>query len=495
MNIEDLMSFAVIVRNVPSTVPDFVFKQILHDSHVRYERTVHFTPDPQQNGFQTAYFFVKDKPTLQKALSTLNECEIDDQILVAEETSGDFVTQFKEKEEKQRKKALHAKGIFPVEDKITPDKVPDPAELAAPFHSMNLHPDILRNLDRMGIKTPSPIQALAIPLALEGKDVIGRAQTGTGKTLAFAIPIINKMLNDQKHGVRALILAPTRELAIQTQQVFDELLTGTEFNATVIYGGENILDQIVKIRKGIDVLIATPGRLLDMQGRGRLRFDMADFFVLDEADRMMDMGFIPDVSTIHRCFYDHPQTMLFTATTPREFMRETTRFLKDPAFVDVGAPDLSPLDAVEQEIIRVHSNDKDKKLEQILKKETGPTIVFTSTKKDAERIASWLAADGFLVNRVHGDIEQDDRIKAVNAFRAGAIKILIATDVAARGLDIEGVEHIINYDVPQEPEDHLHRIGRTARAGATGKATTFVTKKDERTLHEFEIVFGKKFVK
>ncbi|MDX9752699.1 MAG: DEAD/DEAH box helicase [bacterium] len=484
------MNQALTIHNLPSSVPDFVLKQIFQENHIRYEN-IHLGTDPDESGLVVVHVVLEEKAKIDQALATLNECEVGDQVLQAEVADSAVVRDLIRVKEEKRRKKLRSQGVFLEEDKITPDKLDDPASLETPFSAMNLSDTVMRNLARQGIEKPTPIQALAIPYAMQGCDIIGRAQTGTGKTIAFAIPIIERILANPKYGVRALILAPTRELAIQTQQVFETLVAGTNIKTFVMYGGEHILDQLVKLREGVDILVATPGRLLDLQSRSRVRFDMAEVFVLDEADRMMDMGFIPDIQTIYRCFYEHPQTLMFTATTPKEFVRETKNFLHEPVFIDVGAPDLSPLDTVEQEIIHLRSNERDQKLYEILKAETGPTIIFSSTKKDAERLASYLAADGFQVSRIHGDIEQSERIRAVELFKSGVLNILVATDVAARGLDIDGVAHVINYDLPSEPEDHLHRIGRTARAGASGKATTFVTPEDERHLKYFQTVFGR----
>ena len=486
------MSHAVTIYNLPVNTPDHILEEVLAENCIEYSELAYQAIEDEPS-FKAAHLLLDDRTPLKLTLDVLNETELADLVLTAEETSLEITNELIRIRNDKQRKILRKRGIIPEEDRVTPNSLEDPSLLAMPFYDLEISDIQLANLDRLGIQTTTPIQALSIPFVLEGRDIIGRASTGTGKTLAYAIPIVEKILAKPRGGIRALILSPTRELAIQIQQVFEGLLEGTPFRAIVIYGGEHIIDQIVKLREGIDILIATPGRLLDLQGRGRLRFDMADIFVLDEADRMMDMGFMPDVNTIHACFFAHPQTLMFSATTPKEFLRETVRFLNDPVFVDVGAPDLSPLDTVTQEIIHVKQNEKDDKLYEILSHEEGSAIVFTSTKKDAERLASRMAYDGFPVARIHGDIDQEDRLKAVTAFREGKIRFLIATDVAARGLDIDNIAHIINYDLPNEPEDHLHRIGRTARAGATGKATTFVTREDRKLLKEFEIVFGKKF--
>lgn len=484
------MSQSVTVRNVPCNIPEFVFKQVLKENKVGYTELLFPSEIPEGAETQEVHILLRDDTPMDKAIARLSDCEVSDQIIEPLETPADIYQELFHKHEEKRKKALHAKGVYPEEDKITPNSLDDPSQARIPFHTLNLSETSLKNLSNHNIEETTPIQALSIPYALQGHDIIGRAQTGTGKTLAFALPIVEKILAEPKKGIRALVISPTRELAIQIEEVFAQLIEGTEIKTFVMFGGEHILEQIVKLREGVDILVATPGRLLDLQNRRRVRFDMAEIFVMDEADRMMDMGFMPDVKTIHSCFYEHPQTMLFSATTPREFIREINYFLNDPVFVDVGAPDLSPLEAVTQELLEVNESDKPDKLYEILSQEDETTLVFCSTKKDTENLASRLASDGFPVKRVHGDIDQADRIAAVNAFRNGEIRILVATDVAARGLDIPNVEHVINYDLPQEPEDHIHRIGRTARAGASGKATTFITKKDKKNLRQFDLVLG-----
>ncbi|MGC9329883.1 MAG: DEAD/DEAH box helicase, partial [Candidatus Hinthialibacter sp.] len=436
-----------------------------------------------------AYIVLKQPEAVKSALRRLQGCEISDCIIEPAEV-GEAGLQWIE-EELERKNVEQKSPKPPSEERhfskeIVSELEVDDAIECLPFASLGVSDSVLKNLSRLGFTMATPIQTLAIPPAMEGCDLIGRAQTGTGKTLAFGISIVERLLAKPGRGMRALVVAPTRELAIQIKESIEEILVDTGLKTMVVYGGDSILDQMLELREGVDILIATPGRLLDLQSRGRVRIDSAEIFVLDEADRMLDMGFLPQISDIFRCFYEHPQTMLFSATMSTELRQLTGLNLKDPVFVNTGAPDLTPLDSVSQEVFYVSPDEKEQILFDVINHETGPIIIFARTKRSTERLANRLKSAGYSATRIHGDIDQSKRLQAMEAFREGKFQILVATDIASRGLDIEGIAHVINYDLPMAPEDHLHRIGRTARAGAKGKATTFVTHQERRTIRPFK---------
>ena len=342
----------------------------------------------------------------------------------------------------------------------------------------------------MGFEMAMPVQTLSIPPAMEGRDLIGRAQTGTGKTLAFGIPMIETCLRRPGAGLRGLILAPTRELAIQIHAVMEELVEGMPLRVGLVYGGASILDQMLQLRDGVDILVATPGRLLDFQGRGMLRLEATEVFVLDEADQMLDLGFLPQIKLVFRSFYEHPQTLLFSATMPKEMRQLASTNLEKPVRIEVGNTRLSPVESVTQKVIHVSRNGKLSSLMKLLDEEKGTVMVFTRTKRNAEQLAGQLNRSGYYAVRLHGDMEQTAREKAIADFRSEKYRIMVATDVAARGLDIEGVGHIINYDLAYGPEEHIHRIGRTGRAGASGKATTLVLHEQRGALRRFQTVLG-----
>ncbi len=497
------MDPSITIRNLPALIHTSLLKKILSANQVFWKDIWIRPADTASEEVVVAYVLLKNRKDIAGALRCLKECEISDRIVEVSETDESGWQWIQEQRDSKRsersrpvEKSFNSQasildsiseetGIEDEEEEEDEDDIE-----CEPFSAMSLSSAVLRNLERMGLQTATPIQTLAIPPAIEGCDLIGRAQTGTGKTLAFAIPIVERLLAYPRKGLRALVLAPTRELAIQIKDVVEEIIVDTGLKTLVVYGGDNILDQMLGLRDGVDILIATPGRLLDIQSRGHLRIDSAEILVLDEADRMLDMGFLPQISNVFRCFYEHPQTMLFSATIPTELRKLTGVNLKDPVYVNAGSPDLTPLGAVSQEVFYVSPEEKEKVLFELLDRETGPIIVFARTKRSTERLAQRLKIAGYPATRIHGDIDQSKRLQAMEAFREGKYQILVATDVAARGLDIEGVAHVVNYDLPEAPEDHLHRIGRTARAGAKGKATTFVTHQERRSLRHFKKVLG-----
>ncbi|MGI6457693.1 MAG: DEAD/DEAH box helicase [bacterium] len=485
---------AITIRNLPQKITEPLLEDILNAHQVQSREIILQPQEPvATEPLQQAHVMLRKREAIPHALRILNQNEVGDQILQAIEATEEAQQQFQQliDQREMERKRRERESLFTHFIQYNRDSDSE-EEVIIPFSKLGLSETTMNNLKRLEFETTTPIQALAIPPAMEGCDMIARAQTGTGKTLAFVIPIVERLLARPTRGVRALLLAPTRELAIQIREVVEGLLPGTGLRSIVIYGGEHILDQVAQLFTGAEIIIATPGRLLDLQGRGKLRFDAAEILVLDEADRMLDMGFMPQIQNIVRCFYSHPQTLLFSATIPDEIKKLSKNILKDPVLVEVGEPDLSPLESISQEILYVTPHEKDQALYELLDHEPGTIIVFVSTKRMAEQLSQRLKYDGYPATRIHGDIEQVDRIKAVEKFRSGECRILVATDVAARGLDIENVAHVINYDLPQVPEDHLHRIGRTARAGTKGKATTFVTHQEKKTLGPFRGVLGQK---
>lgn len=473
----------ITIRNLPPTIHKPLLQKILDANRIDWRR-IAFSDEESTNAAKIAHVQLEEGGN-GAALRILNSCEVSDRVLQAceaDERAAELLQSSSSKKER----------VLAEPDPIDLEPAVDYDQHRLPFASLNLSEPILRNIEKLGFEKCTPIQGLAIPSAMEGRDLIGRAQTGSGKTIAFAIPIAERLLRTPGSGVRALVLAPTRELAVQINESMDEVIQDTGLNSIVVYGGENILDQMIELRNDINIVIATPGRLLDLQGRGRLRFDAAEILVLDEADRMLDMGFMPQIRSILSCFYDHPQTLLFSATMPPEVRKLTEGWLVDPANIEVGQRKLRPLDEVQQEVFYLTQEDKERELYRLLDDEAGTVIVFTKTKRGAERLSQRLKSKGFPATRIHGDIEQSDRMKAVEAFKSGVKRILVATDVAARGLHIDGVAHIVNFDMPQSPEDHMHRIGRTARAGAKGKATTFITPQEKRKMKGFRGVMGEK---
>lgn len=352
------------------------------------------------------------------------------------------------------------------------------------FGELQLEKKIVSALTDMGFEEPSPIQTQTIPLVLAGVDVIGQAQTGTGKTAAFGIPIIQNLTDPKK--LQALIMTPTRELAIQVSEELAKIGRLRRVKVLPVYGGQPIERQIRALRMGVQIVIGTPGRLLDHIRRGTIKLDNIKFLVLDEADEMLDMGFIDDIETIIKNIPEEKQTLLFSATMPRPILRLAERYMKKPQVVAVSKEELTvPL--IDQYYFE--TNDKLDGLCRVLDvEETGKTIIFCRTKKGVDELVNALGTRGYLAEALHGDLSQNQRDRVMKKFREGKVDILIATDVAARGLDIDNITHSINYDIPQDPESYVHRIGRTGRAGNKGTAMTFITPREFRQLKLIEKV-------
>jgi superfamily II DNA/RNA helicase len=353
------------------------------------------------------------------------------------------------------------------------------------FSELGLSPTTLQAVADTGYTTATPIQAQAIPVALAGQDVLGIAQTGTGKTAAFTLPLIDKLMNGRAKArmPRALVIAPTRELADQVASSFEKYAKGTKLSWALLIGGVSFGDQEKKLDRGVDVLIATPGRLLDHFERGKLLMTGVQFLVVDEADRMLDMGFIPDIERIFKMTPPKKQTLFFSATMPPEITRLTKQFLKDPVRIEAARP-ATTNENITQLLVKVPSSDPKAKrlaLRALIEKakiETG--IVFCNRKTEVDVVAKSLRSHGFDAAAIHGDLDQSQRMKTLAAFRDGSLKILVASDVAARGLDIPAVSHVFNYDVPHHADDYVHRIGRTGRAGRSGVTYMLVTPADDK---------------
>lgn len=361
------------------------------------------------------------------------------------------------------------------------------------FDGLGLAPELLKALTESGYTTPTPIQSQAIPVALAGGDLMAGAQTGTGKTAAFALPLLQKLLplasasaSPAKHPVRALILVPTRELAIQVEESVRAYAKHTPLRTLVVYGGVDIKSQTPHLKTGVEVLVATPGRLLDHIEQKTLQLNQVQVLVLDEADRMLDMGFMPDLKRILALLPKQRQNLMFSATFSNEIKKLADDFLTKPQLIEVARSNATN-DNVAQKVYPVEQSDKEALLTQILKAaDAKQVIVFTKTKLTASRLSRSLERAGIAADAIHGDKTQQERIKALDAFKAGSVTALIATDVAARGLDISDLPMVINYEIPSAPEDYVHRIGRTGRAGASGIAISFVSSDEEKYLVEIE---------
>jgi ATP-dependent RNA helicase RhlE len=339
-----------------------------------------------------------------------------------------------------------------------------------------------------GYTTPTPIQQQAIPVVMSGRDVFGCAQTGTGKTAAFGLPILHRLFNEGpvKGSPRVLILAPTRELAIQINENLVTYARGMRVRTVVLLGGVSIRPQIEQIRRGVDIVIATPGRLLDVIDHRALSLDRIHTFVLDEADRMLDMGFMPSIKQIVKLIPTERQTLFFSATLPSEIRSLAHSILKDPVHVAV-APESTTTEMVDQRLYFVEREQKRSLLAHLLKKELeGSVLVFTRTKRGADRVARDLEKTGLRVAAIHGDKSQMARQRALQDFKSGKMRVLVATDIAARGIDISELPYVVNYDVPEAPETYVHRIGRTGRAGNSGVALTLATPEDHGTVRDIE---------
>ena len=356
------------------------------------------------------------------------------------------------------------------------------------FKNLGLSDDLILLLSELSYKEPTKIQSLSIPLALMGRDILGCAQTGTGKTASFVLPII-EILNNQKSKARmprSLILTPTRELAEQISIYFKKILKNNKLNFCLLIGGTALTDQDKLLNKGVDILIATPGRLIDHINRGNILFNDLKILVIDEADRMLDMGFIPDIDQISENLPKIRQTLFFSATLNKEILNIGKRFVINPKLIEVSPPS-STSNTIDQYIIKCNNKNKLNTLENILSNtETKNTVIFCNRKKDIGSLYTDLKRRNISSIIFHGDLLQSKRQEALNEFKNGNDKILIASDVAGRGIDIENISHVINFDVPINPEDYVHRIGRTGRAGKKGTAITFVLKNDTKYLQEIE---------
>ncbi|WP_043586984.1 DEAD/DEAH box helicase [Geminisphaera colitermitum] len=365
---------------------------------------------------------------------------------------------------------------------VTPVEIP-PQDTA--FSKLGLNDALAFAVTEMGYTEPTPIQAQAVPAVLAGRDVTGSAQTGTGKTAAFALPILHK-LGAHERRLRCLVLEPTRELALQVEEAFQKYSKYTDLTATVVYGGVGYGKQREDLQRGVDVVAATPGRLLDHIEQGTMTLADVEILVLDEVDRMLDMGFLPDVKRIVQQCPQARQTLFFSATLPPELAQLASWALRDPVEIKIGQR-RSPAETISHAFYPVVASQKfDLLIDLLSRTEFKSVIIFTRTKMGADRIAHRLQREGHTVGVIHSDRNQRERVEALEGFKSGKFEVLVATDIAARGLDIAGVSHVINYDVPENPEDYVHRIGRTGRANASGDAFTLVTEDDVRDARSIE---------
>jgi ATP-dependent RNA helicase RhlE len=368
-----------------------------------------------------------------------------------------------------------------------------------PFRTLGLNPQILKAVQEAGYTEPTPIQAAAIPLILAGHDLIGIAQTGTGKTAAFVLPILNQMATaapaHDRRRPRALVVAPTRELAAQIEENVRIYGKHLSLRVAVVFGGVNERPQIEALRAGVDMIVATPGRLLDLMGRRLADFSGLSFLVLDEAERMLDMGFLPDIRRIVKAVPHKRQTLLFTATLSKEIEEVTREFLHAPKTVQIGRRS-NPAETVTQLVYEVPRHLKAALLVHLLR-DPGfdMVLVFTRMKHGADRLARQLENAGVMTATLHSNRSQNQRLRALKDFKSGAVRVLVATDIAARGIDVDDISHVVNYDFPMHPEDYVHRIGRTGRAHAVGDALSFVTPEDHGELRSVERFIGRGLVR
>ncbi len=353
------------------------------------------------------------------------------------------------------------------------------------FESFNLHPSIMAGIRELGYVTPTPIQTQAIPPIMQGRDLIGLAQTGTGKTAAFVLPILHRLLPGPRGHVRALIISPTRELAEQTYEVVSALGKQTGLRGITVYGGVGMEQQVRKLRSGVEIVVACPGRLLDHLWKGTISLSNLEILVIDEADRMFDMGFLPDIRSILKCLLKPRQTLLLSATMPDDIRKLTREILHNPVTVQIGQT--APASTVAHAIYPVKPHLKMALLKKLLDKTTTESVlVFTRTKHRAERVGQQLKREGYRVASLQGNMSQYQRQAALDDFRSGSLKVLVATDIVARGIDILSISHVINYDMPDTTDAYIHRIGRTGRVGKTGEAFTLVTSEDTTMVRDLE---------
>jgi superfamily II DNA/RNA helicase len=362
------------------------------------------------------------------------------------------------------------------------------------FADLGLSDQLLRAVADSGYNEPTPIQKGAIPSVLMGKDLIGIAQTGTGKTAGFVLPMIDILAEGRSRArmPRSLILEPTRELAAQVAENFEKYGKYHKLSMALLIGGVQMGDQVKALEKGVDVLIATPGRLMDLFGRGKIMLNGCNLLVIDEADRMLDMGFIPDIEEICSKLPKNRQTLLFSATMPPPIQKLSAKFLTDPKKIEASRPATANIN-IDQRLVEVSADKKRAVLRDILRGgDVKNAIIFSNRKTTVRELASSLKRSGFSVGQIHGDMDQSDRIAEFDRFKNDEINILVASDVAARGLDVKGVSHVINFDVPWQPDDYVHRIGRTGRAGMTGIAISLATPQDREQVAAIEKLLGQK---
>jgi ATP-dependent RNA helicase RhlE len=358
------------------------------------------------------------------------------------------------------------------------------------FTNLHLHPDLLKGIRELGFTRPTPIQAEAVPPAIDGRDLLARAQTGSGKTIAFLLPVLHRLMNKPRRTTRALILTPTRELAAQILEEFNALTVHTPLIGAAVFGGVGMGPQEHAFRSGVDVIIATPGRLLDHTTRPYAKLSGLECFVLDEADRMLDMGFLPDIKRILRHIPNRRQTLFFSATMPTEIAALASEMLKNPVTIALQRQ-AAPAVGITQAAYPVPQQLKPALLVELIKRGImTQALVFTRTKHRANRLADSLLRSGINAERIHGNRSQAQRTQALAGFKSGRYPVLVATDIASRGIDVEALSHVVNFDVPGAPEDYIHRVGRTARAGEVGDAITLVSPAEESDLRAIERAVG-----
>lgn len=365
------------------------------------------------------------------------------------------------------------------------------------FADLGLSDELLRAVNDSGYNEPTPIQCAAIPSVLMGKDLIGIAQTGTGKTASFVLPMIDILHHGRSRALmpRSLILEPTRELAMQVSENFEKYGKYHRLSMALLIGGVQMGDQVKALEKGVDVLIATPGRLMDLFGRGKILLTGCELLVIDEADRMLDMGFIPDIEEICSKLPKSRQTLLFSATMPPPIQKLAAKFLNEPRRVEVARPATANIN-IDQKVVAVSADNKKDALKDLLSAaDVKNAIVFCNRKSTVRELTSSLRRAHLAVGQIHGDMDQSERIAEFDRFKRDEINILVASDVAARGLDVKGVSHVFNFDVPWQPDDYVHRIGRTGRAGAKGTAITLATKADGELIERIEKLTGQKIAR
>ncbi len=359
------------------------------------------------------------------------------------------------------------------------------------FAAFGLHPDLLRGIHDMGFIRPTPIQQDAIPPAVAGRDLLACAMTGSGKTAAFGLPVLHHLIGRPRGTTRALVLTPTRELAAQTDQNLRDLAVHTPLSTAAVFGGVDMISQGDALSRGVDVVIATPGRLIDHFRFPHGRLAGLEILVLDEADRMLDMGFLPDIERILRHLPPRKQTLFFSATLPPPIVELSKEMLRDPVAINIQRQS-APAVGITQTVYPVPRDLKASLLLALLRRgDLKYVLVFTRTKIGASRLAEQLSRQGIRCESIHGDRDQEQRMAALASFKSGRCPVMVATDVAARGIDVEAIGHVVNFDVPRAADDYIHRVGRTARAGTVGEAITFVAPEEEEDLTRIEIALGK----